>query len=356
MIKNKLDYKILNCALIMVIIYLIYRTGDLWVGIIGKVWSLSFPFILAFAIAYALYPIVSYLKTKKVPKMLAILLIVAVLFAIIAVFGIIVVPLLFNQLSSLFNSIMDFLQEMSFDSAINISGLESTLSKNFEQIISNLGQYVSNGAINIIGVSVSYLSTLLIAFAASMYFLADMENIRYRFKKYLKRKSKRACQFVTLLDKEMRSYLSGFVKIMIITLFEYTIVYSIIGHPNAILLGCLAMVAGLIPYFGGILNNILAAVTAFVISPSLFVRTIIVFIILSSVDGYVINPLVYGKTNKVHPLIVIMSVFVGGALFGILGIIISLPLAIMIITTYRFFKGDLKEKIEDFKEDHVKAN
>ena len=165
-----------------------------------------------------------------------------------------------------------------------------------------------------------------------MYFLADMENIRKRFKNFLYRKNKRLCRYVSLLDNEMRLYLSGFVKIMIISLFEYSIAYTLIGHPNAILLGCMSVVAQLIPYFGGICNNILAAVTAFVISPSLFIKTIIVFVVLSSIDGYVINPLVYGKTNKVPPLIVIMSVFVGGALFGVSGIVISLPTAIILLS------------------------
>ena len=352
MLKDKLDYKLLNCAIIMVIIYLLYRTGNLWLGIIGKIWNLSFPFLLAFVIAYALYPIVSYLKTKGVPKVLSIILIVIVLFTVLTIFGVIVVPLLFNQLSSLFSSIMYFINEISFDSAINISGFEQTLSNSFNSIIEELGKFVSNGTIKIIGGSLSYLSTLLISFAAAMYFLADMDNIRKRFKKFL---NKRLCRYVILLDKEMRSYLTGFVKIMIISLFEYSIAYTIIGHPNAILLGCLAMVAQLIPYFGGICNNIVAAVTAFVISPALFIKTIIVFVVLSSIDGYVINPLVYGKTNKVHPLIVIMSVFVGGALFGVLGIVISLPTAIILIATYKFFEDDLKEKIEDFKEDRIKS-
>ena len=354
MLKDKLDYKLLNCAIIMVIIYLLYRTGNLWLGIIGKIWNLSFPFLLAFVIAYALYPIVSYLKTKGVPKVLSIILIVIVLFTVLTIFGVIVVPLLFNQLSSLFSSIMYFINEISFDSAINISGFEQTLSNSFNSIIEELGKFVSNGTIKIIGGSLSYLSTLLISFAAAMYFLADMDNIRKRFKKFLNKRNKRLCLYVILLDKEMRSYLTGFVKIMIISLFEYSIAYTIIGHPNAILLGCLAMVAQLIPYFGGICNNIVAAVTAFVISPALFIKTIIVFVVLSSIDGYVINPLVYGKTNKVHPLIVIMSVFVGGALFGVLGIVISLPTAIILIATYKFFEDDLKEKIEDFKEDRIK--
>lgn len=354
MLKDKLDYKLLNCAIIMVIIYLLYRTGNLWLGIIGKIWNLSFPFLLAFVIAYALYPIVSYLKIKGVPKVLSIILIVIVLFTVLTIFGVIVVPLLFNQLSSLFSSIMYFINEISFDSAINISGFEQTLSNSFNSIIEELGKFVSNGTIKIIGGSLSYLSTLLISFAAAMYFLADMENIRKKFKKFLNKRNKRLCRYVILLDKEMRSYLTGFVKIMIISLFEYSIAYTIIGHPNAILLGCLAMVAQLIPYFGGICNNIVAAVTAFVISPALFIKTIIVFVVLSSIDGYVINPLVYGKTNKVHPLIVIMSVFVGGALFGVLGIVISLPTAIILIATYKFFEDDLKEKIEDFKEDRIK--
>ena len=48
-----------------------------------------------------------------------------------------------------------------------------------------------------------------------------------------------------------------------------------------------------------------------------------------------------GKTNQVHPLIVISSVFIGGILFGIIGIIIALPLSILIIATIKFFKNDL---------------
>lgn len=351
MIKDKLNYKLLNCAIIMLLIYLLYQTGNLWIGTISKIWGLFFPFILAFVIAYALYPILNFLIKKRIPKALAIFLIILVIFTIITIFGIMVVPLLFNQLSSLFGAITTFLKEFSLDSNINISGLEKTLSNSFNGIITDLGKYVSNGAINIIGVSLGYLSTLFIAFAASMYFLSDMENIRKKFKKYLNRKSKRMCRYVVSVDKEMRSYLTGFVRIIFISFIEYLLAYTLIGHPNAVLLGFLAMFAQLIPYFGGICNNVVAAVTAFVVSPQLFFKTIIVFVILSAVDGYVINPIVYGKTNKVHPLIVIMSVFIGGALFGIVGIIASLPVAIVILTTYKFFRGDLKEKIEDIKEE-----
>jgi predicted PurR-regulated permease PerM len=123
-----------------------------------------------------------------------------------------------------------------------------------------------------------------------------------------------------------------------------------IGHPNAILLGFLAGIANLIPYFGGIGCNIVAAITAFVVSPGLFVRTIIAFFLLSSVDSYVINPAVYGKTNSIHPLITIFAMFAGGAIFGIVGIFIAFPIAIIIVATYKFYKEDISDGIEKIKE------
>ena len=166
----------------------------------------------------------------------------------------------------------------------------------------------------------------------------------------LKRNSKKMYGYVLTLDKEMKQYLNGFMRIVIIAFFEYTIAYTIIGHPSAILLGILAMIANLIPYFGGMVTNTIAAITAFVISPSLFIRTVITFMILSGIDGYVINPYVYGKTNKVHPLVVILSVFAGGILFGTLGILLALPLAIVIIATIKYFEPEVKNTIEDIKE------
>lgn len=349
MIKNKLDYKLINTTLVMVIFYLLYKTGAVWLTVLSKIFSIFLPFLIAFAIAYALYPLVKFFTDKKIPKILAIILVLAIVLGFLAIFGFIVVPLLFNQLGSLFNGIISFINEISSDYNIDFGTLQSTLSSSFDTIINNIGNYISNGAVSVISMSISLLSKVFIAFAAAMYILSDMDKIRENTKKYLKNKSKKLYNYVSILDLEMHNYLEGFIRIMIISLFEYTFAYVIIGHPNAILLGCLAMIANLIPYFGGIINNIIAAVTAFVISPALFIKTLIVFLVLSMIDGYIINPLVYGKTNKIHPLIVIMSVFAGGALFGIIGIVISLPLAIIIVSTIKYFKNDVKEKITVIK-------
>ena len=349
MLKNKINFKLINVALVVLIIFLMYQTGSLWIGIFNKLVAITTPLLIAFALAYALYPILKYFTDHKVPKSLGILIIISIVLLVVAFLIFNIFPLLFSQLISLFSAIITFLKDISINYDLDIGGLQESLSGVFNDIIVNLGKYVSNGALSFIGDSFQYISLIFIIFSLVIYFLIDMESIRENIGNYLRKKSKKFYRYISLLDNEMKNYLSGFVKIMIISLFEYTLAYMIIGHPNAMLLGVLALLSNLIPYFGGVITNVLAAITAIVVSPALLVRTIITFIILSALDGYFINPMVYGKTNKVPPLVVIMSVFTGGILFGIVGIIISLPLAIIILTTINYFKDDINYKIEDVK-------
>lgn len=348
--KNKINYKLVNLCLIALLIFLVYATGNLWTGIISKAFQIAMPFIVAFVIAYALYPFLKYLESKKVPKGIAILIIVALFIGLIAFVIFLVAPMLFNQTVSLLKSSISYVKELSQDTNYDLGPIQNALTTGLNDVVAGAGKYISNGAINVINVSIGWVTKIFLCFTAAVYFLIDMEKIRKETKKYLKRKSNKTYRYVKTLDEEMKNYLSGFVKIMFISLFEYSIFYTIIGHPNALLLGFLAMIMQLIPYFGGMITNVIAAVTALVVSPALFIRTVITFCILSVIDGNVIGPLVYGKTNNVKPVVVIMSITAGGILFGITGIVASFPIAIILIATYKFYKDDINGKIEDIKD------
>lgn len=350
MIKNKIDYKLVNLTLLITSIFLIYQTKNFWTGILNTFWKIFFPFFVAFILAYATYPLVKKLKNKGLSKGLSTFIVVFGLAFIVIAMALLSAPLLVDQVRSLFNGIVAFLKELSIDYNINFKVIQDTLSMNFNNILEVLGTYIPNGAISVLSISTDYISKIFIIFTSYVYILIDMDKIRNFIKQYLKNKSSKIYDYVKTLDDEMEKYLSGFFKIVIISFFEYSIVYTIIGHPNALLLGSLASFGNLIPYFGGIITNIIAAITAFVISPELFIKTCIVFIICSGIDGNVVNPIIYGKTNKIHPLVVITSVFAGGVLFGIIGIMISLPLSILIIATLRFFKLDIIK----MKNKHIK--
>lgn len=356
MIKDKkVDYKLVNIAILALIVYLMYHTGHLWIGIFHKILSILMPFLVGFAFAYSVHPITVKLQDKKIPKSLSIFIVIMIMLILIVFMGYIISTTCVSQISTLFNSVNTFIEQLSnLDLNINVSSLQETLNHNFQEILDGVTKYVSDGAINLVSSSIDFVGDLFIGAAAFIYFLIDMDKIRLGIKRFFRRRKHKTYRFVKLLDEEMKDYLGGLVQVMVISIFEYGIAYLIIGHPNAIVLGLMAGIANFIPYFGGIINNVVAAITALIVSPALFIRTLVVFFLLSLLDSYVINPHIYGKTNSMHPLVTIFALFAGGALFGIVGVFISFPLAIFIVSLFKFYKDDISDGIEKIKENNKK--
>lgn len=344
MIKNKLDFKLINIALIAVICFFIYQASPLWLGILDKILKIVLPLFAGFVIAYALYPILEVLKDKKIPKGLGVGIILFVLIAIIVTIIILLIPLLSTQIVSLIDSLIIFIKDITTNFNIDLGSLGDTLIKTFNEIISNVGKYVSDGAVKTINTSINVISNVFIALASGIYFLIDMDKIREEIKKYLRSKSDKLYRYISLLDHEIKNYIKGFLTIVFISFFEYTLIYYIIGHPNALLLGILSALGNFVPYFGGIFVQVIGVITGFTLSTSLGISVIIATIISSTIDSYILNPLVYGKSNQVHPVIVIAAVFGGGILFGFIGIIIALPLSIIILSSLKFYKEEINVK------------
>lgn len=345
MLKEKIDFKLVNLALIVFVVFIIHQTGSFWYGAFLKIFALLLPLFIAFTIAYALDPIVKWLETKNISKKLSVLTVTTGVIILFIVIFSIIFPLLFGQLTGLLNGIIEFIREITNNLDVELGPIQETLVFNLNEIIKSVSSYVSDGAIKTLGMSMNLITVSLIVFSLAIYFLYDFEKIREFIKSYLRRRNKRLFVFSKLLDKEFRNYLQGLMKVMVIAYFEYTLAFLIIGHPQALLLGFLAAPANLIPYFGGLINNIAATITAFVVGPAMFFKTVITSMILASLDSFVINPTVYGKSNQIHPIIVIFAVYAGGSLFGPIGIFIALPTAILIISGYKFFKEDIQEKL-----------
>ena len=316
---NKINYKLINMLLFMGIIYFIYETKGLWINIGNKMLSILFPFLISFTLAYALYPLVKFFE-NYFSKIISI---VITIFLVILTF-ILLIPLLIDQLGCLITEVLAFIKEMSLKYEFDLELLTN--------YINDIDKYISG----IIKTSIEIFSISFITLASTIYLLFDMKRIREKIKIYCNTKNN--YKYIKALDDSMHNYFDGFIKIIIITIIEYSITFFLIGHPNAILLGILAAIGNLIPFFGGLITNIIAAITSFVIGPKLFIRTLITFIVLSIVDSYIINPYIYSKSNELHPLIVIFSIFAGGKLFGMKGIIVSLPITILIITTINYYK------------------
>lgn len=350
MYKNRINYKLLNFLILMGLLYICVTNIGTWFQIISKIISVCLPFIIAFAIAYALHPLEKKLEEKGVRKSLAITFLVVMTLLIIIALIAVTLPLVYQQLISFTSSFGAVIDEVSRKFNLDLSNFESTAQDSLNQLIGSLGNILQKGTIDVVGKTVSILGQSVIVLVVTIYFLSYMDRIRHTVKKFLKSLENRSYDYVKALDIEISNYLKGLGLFMVIQFFEYSIVFFIAGHPNWLLFGILASLTTVIPYFGGLITNILALITASAISSKVFFATLIICLIFPQLDGYLISPKVYGKTNNVNPLVTIMVVSVGGTLGGMLGIVVALPIYILISSSYRFFKKDIERGVRKVKE------
>lgn len=351
--KN-INYKLLNTLMVVILVLLVWMMKDLWMGILSKVLSILLPFVIAFAIAYVLHPLLKKLEKKGLPKPAALVIICLCLAAFI---GFIlwllipnILPMIFEQTTSLFSALIKFTQDISSKYDVNLIGLKDTISNISTHITTGLGKTLSEGFINIINQSLSIISKTIIILIVAVYFLSDMDKIRDGLEHFLEhKKTKKTLRYVTKLDEAIHQYVNAFALYALIIFIQYTTIFYLIGHPHFLLLGLLSAMGTLIPYFGGIITNIIAVVTASVISSQLLVLTVIVALIFPNIDGYFTSPKIYNKSNQLPALLSIFAVFAGGALYGINGIILALPITIVLLTTYRFYRNEISDGIDKIK-------
>lgn len=348
--KKNVNYKYLNILLILGIVYLLFLMRNLWLGAVSKIIGIILPFVIAFGISYVLYPFLKFLMEKKIPKAISVFIIITLVLLVVGVTTYYVVPLFFNQLINLLTNLGKVSSDIALKYGVDTKVINDTINLYSSKIISGIGDVLSSGSfIGILSKSVDYVSKAVIIFIVSVYFLIDMEKIRGKFKKYLVKKGAKKYHLFSNIDKEITSYLKGLGIFMIIQFFEYTFLFLIIGHPNFLLLGVLACITTVIPYFGGIITNVIALLIASVISSKLFILTLIITLVFPNIDGYIISPKIYGKTNQLPPLLTIFVVFAGGALLGFMGIVIAVPLTIIIMSVIRSYKNEISLSIKKVK-------
>lgn len=350
MFSHKLNYRIINLAALMLLLYIGVSNIGLWWGILMKCMSVLSPFIIGFAFAYAFTPLVRWLEKKGISRVFSLLIVIfGILFIVIGLLAV-TLPMLYDQLSLLIQMLVEVFQNINHKFDMNFGSFEIKITDYLNDMLKDIGSMTSATTMELLNQSISFMSKFIVGFVGFIYFLVDMETIRSGLKELLLSMNKRYFAYVKKMDLEITKYLKGLEIFMVIQLVEYSVLFLIIGHPNWLILGLLACITTVIPYFGGLITNIIAIILASVVSVPLVIMTTIICIIFPQLDGYVISPKVYGKTSEVNPLITIMAVSIGGTVAGVKGIIIALPCYLLIRATYHFFKKDLKKGVNLVKE------
>ncbi|MEA1973110.1 MAG: AI-2E family transporter [Candidatus Cloacimonadota bacterium] len=322
-------------------------------------------FILSFFLAYFLNPAVKFFEKSGISRTYSIMIIYLILISIIVLSVIYLFPILVNQGKEFAVNTSKFLEKDGLQKLTNefpklkkievlITNLKSKLPfLDFDDFKLTITQKIKEFAIeipNIIMDSISSLVTLftflLIVPVVGFLLLKDQDKMRKKFYEIIPNKY---FELVIILmekfDKLLGTYLRALlIQVMIIGTLVVTVL-SIIGVKNSLIIGIFAGLANAIPYLGPVIGIIFAVISViFSGKPLILVVWVIVSMLgVQLIDNIFVYPTIMGKNTELHPLIILLTVVAGSYAYGIIGMLVSVPLVFiikeMITVLYTNLKG-----------------
>ena len=205
--------------------------------------------------------------------------------------------------------------------------LTSLVNKRFKAFTDNFAQrYLAT----ILVTAAGWLPSLLLAPFLAFFFLRD----GLRFKKFLARAVPNAYFERTLfllheVDQTARRYFEGLLKLTVLDTIVLGFGLWVIGVSSPLLLGFISALLAWVPFIGSVIGCVMVVIVAATDAPSnplVAYGAIVVFILARLLDDFVFMPITLGRSLKIHPLIAVLMIFIGGALSGVAGLMLVLPL------------------------------
>lgn len=323
---------------ILVIAVFLYAVGQL----IGAFWAGILPVVLALIVCTVLAPIAAALRRHKVPASLAALLTMLLFFGVLAFIGMLIAPDIVGQSRLLYIQALEGVQRLQLWAQGPPLNLDpENLNEGVDEItqwIQNQAGAIAGGVFSGINTAAGLSVTLMVLFVLTFFFLKD----GHRFLPWLRSATGgRTGLYLTELLTRAWNTLSGFIRAQAVCSLVDAIIIgtgiAIVGVPMAFTLALITFVAGFIPIVGAVVAGALAVLIALVTLG--FTKALIVLAIVlatQQLEGNVLSPMLQSRAMNLHPVIVLVSVTVGGALFGLVGGFLAVPAAAMVAVVYRY--------------------
>ena len=334
---------------------------SLWASHFSWLSQVTSPLILGFALAYLLSPLCSIIeralgkfpllrKKEKIRKNLGILFCYLFLLLSLILLGSLLVSILTKNIQLIqgedfakgLESVLLLLKSFYEDlnqrvSEIPIAG--NDLQEGIRTFLAKLLSFVQNLGSNFIssvGNMGSLIGTLLFGIIFSIYFLADGVKIALYWERIFRLilGEKRVLAFRGFLkdaDRAFSGYIRGQMIDGIIMAILVSTSLSLIGVRYALAIGILTGIGNLIPYVGPfVAYGTTILVCALYGDFAKLLPAVLAVFVIQTIDGNVINPRLLSNSIDIHPLLVIISLIIGGAVGGVLGIFLAAPIASLI--------------------------
>ncbi|WP_422487314.1 AI-2E family transporter [Gudongella sp. DL1XJH-153] len=294
------------------------------------------PFIYALVLAYILNPLVKFLEKRKMSRTVAILIVFLLFFGIIGIAFGTIIPSLTGDLSGFIEdipNIVGFVENLIVElraGEITFIPKEVQDYLNVEDQLDRLGEFLKNafrGIFNVLVNSTGTLLDIIITPIITFYYLKDKDKI---LKALTEDIPESGISKLKEFGKDMDKVFGGFIKGQL-TIAAFVGVLTgvgcfFIGVPYALTIGLVAGITNIIPYFGPWLGGVLPVILGFMERPLMALWVIILIVVIQQIEAAFLSPQIMSHSVGLHPLLVMFSVLFFGSMFGILGMIIGVPL------------------------------
>jgi len=309
--------------MLMLLLFLVF-----YVIYIGQ--QIILPLGFSFLFAVLLRPLEVAFLRLRIPRVIAILLVITI--ALLVVIGIII--FISSQIASFMSDIpavkrnLEDLGRQSqnwIDKTFHFTARQQDvlLEQAKSETVNNLG---AMGTFNIITTSLATLTLIPVYVFLFMYYRTLL--LRFVTQLFADEHLSRVEEIIREIRYVVQHYITGLLTETTIVAVLNTVGLVLIGAPYAVLLGLVGAILNLIPYIGGLLAIILTALLTFTNTGSAEVMTwsIIVYLLVQFVDNNFLVPYIIGSRVKLNALFSIVGVLLGGALCGIVGMFLSIPI------------------------------
>jgi predicted PurR-regulated permease PerM len=294
---------------------------------------------IAALIVFILRVPTAWLEQHKVPRWLGSIISYLGAIILISLILLIFIPVIWTQIIGLVTLIPGYINQatLSFNSfyqeyryLLEDSNIQQMVSNAASELSGWAGSLVSQSALGVITLGTNVVTTVIVlavSLIVGFWVLMDLPQIGRELRVIIGPKHEEEVLFIaSAFSRGIGGYLRGVLVASVCTGVLATIGYSVIGLPYPVVLGLLTGLMNFIPYVGPWIAGAVAALIGLFVSPLIALLSILITIIAQQVTDNFITPHVMSTVVDLHPAIVLVGVFAGGALGGFLGLIAAIPL------------------------------
>ncbi|MGZ5339808.1 MAG: AI-2E family transporter [Solirubrobacterales bacterium] len=304
--------------------------------------------LIAVFFALAVAPAVNWLDGRRVPRALAILLVYLGIGSAIFGIGLLLVPPLVTGVENLSEDLPGYVDDLRHNEQFRKYDDRYNITEKLKEQATDLPNRLDDAAGTLQDVTVGVFSRIvqLLAILVISFFLLieGPKMLEFFYAQLPKDRERRLRVIANDVSEAISGYVFGAFTLAFLAGCTTYATLSLLGIPFALPLAILFAFLDLVPLVGATIGAIVVgSVVAFFDFPGDLIIWVIVAVGYQQVENYLIQPFVYGRAVRVHPLVVLIAILIGASLLGILGALVAIPVSAsvqIVVRDWWRFRGE----------------